>query len=41
VFHQIGQAKFIYGDSILSMSQIFVTAPAASKNEACFESGQI
>ncbi len=40
VFQGFGKAKFDNGGSILSSSQFFDTAPAASKNEACFQSGQ-
>ena len=37
-FHQFGQAKFAYGGNRLE--PIFATAPAASKNDAHFKSGQ-
>ncbi len=40
VFHRFRQAKFAYGGLILSSSQFFATAPAASKNGARFKSGQ-
>jgi hypothetical protein len=40
VFHLFRQAKFDNGGSILSSSQFFATAQAASKNEARFKSGQ-
>ncbi len=38
VFHRFGQAKFDIGDNF-KLKPIFATAPAASKNEACFKSG--
>jgi len=37
VFHGFGQAKFPFG---LRLEPIFNTAPAASKNNAQFKSGQ-
>jgi hypothetical protein len=40
VFEQFRQVKFAHGDSNLSSSQIFDTAPAASINDACYKSGQ-
>ncbi len=40
VFQGFRQAKSANGSSILSLSQFFDTASAASKNEACFKSGQ-
>ncbi len=40
VFHLFRQAKFDNGGSILTLSQFFDTAPAASKNEARSKSGQ-
>jgi len=42
-FHRFGQAKFPDGGSVLGSSQlsIFNTAPAASKNDTWFKSGQI
>jgi len=39
-FHGFGQAKFAYGGSISGFSQIYANAPAASKNDAQFKSGQ-
>jgi len=39
-FHRFGQAKFPDGGSVLGTSQIFSTAPAASKNDAQFKRGQ-
>jgi hypothetical protein len=40
VFQGFSKAKSANGGSILSSSQFFDTAPAASKNEARFKSGQ-
>jgi hypothetical protein len=40
VFQRFGKAKFDYGDSILNLEPIFATAPAATKNNACYQSGQ-
>ncbi len=40
VFHRFGQAKFAYGHSIFNLSQFFDTTPAASKNNAHYESSQ-
>ncbi len=40
VFYWFRQAKFANGGSILSSNPIFATAPAASKIEVCFVSGQ-
>jgi hypothetical protein len=40
VFQGKGQAKSANGGSIFKLEPIFDTAPAASKNEACFKSGQ-
>jgi hypothetical protein len=40
VFQGFRQAKSANGGSILSLSQFFDTAPAASKHEARFKSGQ-
>ena len=38
-FHRFGQAKFAHGGKVLG-EPIFTTAPAASKNNARFKSGQ-
>jgi hypothetical protein len=40
VFRQFKKAIFVYGGSILSFSQFFTAAPAASKNEVRFKSGK-
>jgi hypothetical protein len=40
VFQGFSKAKSANGGSILSSSHFFDTAPAASKNKACFKSGQ-
>ncbi len=40
VFHQIREAKFDNGGSILSSSQFLIMPTAASKNEAHVKSGQ-
>jgi hypothetical protein len=40
VFQGFSKAKSANGGSILSSSQFFDTAPAASKNEVRFKSGQ-
>ncbi len=39
-FHRFGQAKFPDGGLVLGSSQIFSTAPAASKKDAQFKKGQ-
>ncbi len=41
-FHRFTQGKFDNDGSIISSSQVFnfCSGPAASKNEACFKSGQ-
>jgi hypothetical protein len=40
VFQGFRKAKSANGGSVLSSSQFFSTASAASKNGACFKSGQ-
>ncbi len=40
VFHRFRQDKFSDNGLILSSKQIFATAPAASKNDARYKSGQ-
>jgi len=40
-FHRFGQAKFPNGGSVLGSNEpIFTHAPATSKNDARFKSGQ-
>jgi len=41
VFHGFGQSKFADGGSILGSSQFTVLAPAPSKINTQFKSGQI
>ncbi len=41
VFHQFRQAKFVYGGSILSLSQFLLLAQQPLKNDTRYKSGQI
>jgi hypothetical protein len=40
VFHGFGQAKFAFGGLVWWLEPVYTTAPAVTKNNAWFKSGQ-